>query len=118
MAEKTVRIRYEGPCDKVNVAPYGEHAKGQVKEYPEDFAKELIKTSEFQKFTWFVKGKTEKKKEKDEKSDSQIPSQTDDGKVEVIMLQDSGILKIGQTARYKTKTAKKLVDEGKAKYLN
>lgn len=50
MPGKKVKVLYEGPCDKVNVVPFGEHVKGAEKEYPEDFARELIATSKTQIF--------------------------------------------------------------------
>lgn len=54
-----MKIKYSGPSNTVNVPPYGKHAKDQVKEYPDDFAKELLATSNRQQFE-AVKTKTEK----------------------------------------------------------
>jgi len=45
-----MQIKYLGPSGDVNVAPYGPHRKGDVKEYPDDFAEELLATSIKQKF--------------------------------------------------------------------
>jgi len=45
-----MKIKYLGPSDEVIVAPYGPHRKGDVKEYPDDFAEELLATSIKQKF--------------------------------------------------------------------
>jgi len=45
-----MKIIYLGPCDRVNVAPHGEHFRDQVKEYPDAFAAELLDTSKKQKF--------------------------------------------------------------------
>ncbi len=45
-----MKIRYIGPCDRVNVAPYGEHRQDEVREYPDDFAANLLKTSVRQVF--------------------------------------------------------------------
>jgi len=45
-----MQIKYLGPSDEVNVAPHGPHRKGDVKEYPDDFAEELLATSIKQKF--------------------------------------------------------------------
>ena len=50
MSEKLVSVLYEGPCDKIIVAPYGDHDKGVEKEYPENFAIELIETSKTHQF--------------------------------------------------------------------
>jgi len=44
------KIRYLGPADQVNVAPYGPHRRGEVKDYPDDFAMHLIRTSHRQHF--------------------------------------------------------------------
>ena len=46
-----MKLRYEGPRDSVGVAGYGEHAKGQVVDYPDDFVAELLATSVRQRFT-------------------------------------------------------------------
>lgn len=43
-------IKYIGPADSVNVAPFGNHAKGATKYYPDEFGQELLKTSKKQKF--------------------------------------------------------------------
>ncbi len=43
-------IRYLGPGGSVMVHPYGRHAKDQEKEYPDDFATELLATSRRQRF--------------------------------------------------------------------
>lgn len=45
-----MQIKYLGPMEKVDVAPYGEHRKGKVKEYPDEFGEELLATSKKQKF--------------------------------------------------------------------
>lgn len=45
-----MKIIYVGPSDKVNVPPYGSHGKGETKDYPEEFARELLATSRRQKF--------------------------------------------------------------------
>jgi hypothetical protein len=44
------KIKYNGPSESINVEPYGRHARGTVKEYPDDFAVDLIATSRKQKF--------------------------------------------------------------------
>lgn len=46
-----MKIKYLGPSSSVNVAPYGPHPKGQVVDYPDDFAEELLATSKKQRFT-------------------------------------------------------------------
>ena len=43
-------IEYLGPADWVNVEPHGRHMKNEVKEYPDDFAEELLGTSKKQQF--------------------------------------------------------------------
>jgi|GEM_PF-3563333 len=45
-----MKIKYLGPGAAVDVAPYGRHAAGEVKEYPDDFAEELLATSHRQQF--------------------------------------------------------------------
>jgi len=45
-----MKIIYRGPQDVVNVPPYGEHRKDQVKKYPDAFGKELLATSKRQQF--------------------------------------------------------------------
>jgi len=45
-----MNIKYLGPSPEVNVASYGPHRKDAVKEYPDDFAEELLATSKKQKF--------------------------------------------------------------------
>jgi hypothetical protein len=50
-----MKIRYDGPCDFVNVAPlkpYGRHDKGVIKDYPDKFGAELLETSK--KHMWSV----------------------------------------------------------------
>ena len=44
------KIRYDGPCDWVNVGPHGQHHRDQVKEYPSKYAEELLVTSKKQQF--------------------------------------------------------------------
>jgi len=45
-----MKVKYLGPRDAVNVEPYGPHKKNEVKEYPGDFARELLATSVKQRF--------------------------------------------------------------------
>ena len=45
-----MKIKYTGPMTAVQVAPYGLHKAGEVKDYPDAFGKELIDTSTRQKF--------------------------------------------------------------------
>jgi len=45
-----MQVKYLGPSGEVNVVPYGPHRKGDVEEYPDDFAEELLATSKKQKF--------------------------------------------------------------------
>jgi len=45
-----MRIKYNGPAEQVNVAGYGPHRLGEEKEYPDDFAAELLDTSSRQMF--------------------------------------------------------------------
>jgi hypothetical protein len=44
-------VQYMGPGDTINVAPFGPHRRGEVKEYPDDFAMHLLRTSRRQRFT-------------------------------------------------------------------
>jgi len=45
-----MKIIYLGPSRAVNVAPYGPHARGEVKDYPDEFGEELLATSKKQRF--------------------------------------------------------------------
>lgn len=45
-----MKIRYLGPRQSVGVAPYGPHVAGEIKDYPEEFARNLIGTSRRQQF--------------------------------------------------------------------
>lgn len=45
-----MKIKYLGPGSFVNVDPYGQHDKNEIKEYPDEFAAELILTSKKQQF--------------------------------------------------------------------
>lgn len=43
-------VIYLGPSESVNVAPFGDHRKGQLKQYPDEFGADLIATSKKNKF--------------------------------------------------------------------
>jgi hypothetical protein len=45
-----MKIKYLGPSPSVIVAPFGEHKKDEIKEYPKVFGEELLATSQKQKF--------------------------------------------------------------------
>lgn len=45
-----MKVRYLGPRSSVTVAGYGEHQAGEIKDYPEAFARDLAATSVRQKF--------------------------------------------------------------------
>lgn len=45
-----MKVRYLGPRQSVDVAGHGTHAAGEVKDYPEKTARELIATSRRQRF--------------------------------------------------------------------
>lgn len=45
-----MKIKYLGPSAKVNVHPFGEHRKFEVKDYPDDFAEDMIATRREHKF--------------------------------------------------------------------
>lgn len=45
-----MKIKYTGPRDVINVAPYGLHGKDEVKDYPDEFGEDLLATSKKQKF--------------------------------------------------------------------
>lgn len=53
-------IRYLGPREEIDLPPYGRHSRGQSKDYPEGFAKELMATSRRQVFELVVEKKAEK----------------------------------------------------------
>lgn len=46
-----MHIRYDGPMSWVIVEPFGPHKQGEVKDYPEACALDLLATSKKQKFT-------------------------------------------------------------------
>jgi len=45
-----MKIKYLGPSPSVNVAPYGAHKKNEIKDYPDEFGVDLLKTSKKQIF--------------------------------------------------------------------
>lgn len=45
-----MQLKYLGPRDAVWVAPYGEHVRGGIVDYPDAFAADLIATSRRQQF--------------------------------------------------------------------
>lgn len=45
-----MKVRYLGPRSSVIVAPYGAHPAGEIKDYPEEFARDLVSTSLRQQF--------------------------------------------------------------------
>jgi len=53
-------IRYLGPREEIDLPPHGRHLRGQLKDYPEDFGKELLATSKRQVFEVVVEKKAEK----------------------------------------------------------
>jgi len=58
--EKLVGVVYLGPSKYVRVAPYGEHYKDAVVEYPESFAEDLIESSRKQQFEMATEKKGKK----------------------------------------------------------
>ena len=50
MEQSDMKIKYLGPSASINVAPFGPHARGEEKEYPDDFGADLIATSKKQQF--------------------------------------------------------------------
>jgi len=55
-----MKVKYLGPRESINVHPYGPHAKDEVKNYPDDFAHDLVDGSSRQQFE-AVGGKTDEK---------------------------------------------------------
>lgn len=45
-----MKVRYLGPRQSVWVAPFGVHVAGEIKDYPEEFARDLVATSRRQQF--------------------------------------------------------------------
>lgn len=45
-----MKVKYDGPRSSIGVAGFGEHKKGETKDYPDDIAEELIENSVRQKF--------------------------------------------------------------------
>lgn len=58
-----MKIKYLGPMNRVIVAPYGDHFKDQVKDYPKEFGEELLATSLKQQFE--VVGKSAEEPDED-----------------------------------------------------
>lgn len=46
-----MKIKYDGPRHVVGVAGFGDHKKGEVKDYPDEIAEELLATSTRQRFS-------------------------------------------------------------------
>lgn len=53
-------IMYVGPREDIDLPPHGKHLRGQSKEYPDDFGRELLATSKRQIFQMVVEKKAEK----------------------------------------------------------
>ncbi len=45
-----MKIKYTGPADAVNVVGYGPHLRGEIREYPDEFAAGLLASSVRQRF--------------------------------------------------------------------
>lgn len=45
-----MKVKYLGPRQVVEVSPYGSHWAGEIKDYPEAFARDLAATSSRQRF--------------------------------------------------------------------
>jgi len=59
-----MKIKYLGPRAAVEVAPFGPHGIGEIKDYPDEFAEELLKTSKRQEFEAVAARKPPKKEVK------------------------------------------------------
>lgn len=55
-----MKIKYLGPSESVNVGGFGPHRKGEVKDYPEDMAADLLTSSKKQKFEELKSGSGKK----------------------------------------------------------
>lgn len=53
-----MKIKYVGPNDHVIVGPFGRHDRDQIKEYPDEFGKELLASSQRQRFEGAVETMT------------------------------------------------------------
>ena len=62
-----MQVKYIGPMDAVRVGEYGKHEKGEIKDYPPDFAKQLLATSSKQQFELVGEPAPEAKERKDAK---------------------------------------------------
>jgi hypothetical protein len=69
------KVLYEGPRGEINVVPFGKHAIGEEKEYPVDFAEDLVKTSKKNKFK--ITKSPPKKKGADERLADSKPAKED-----------------------------------------
>lgn len=45
-----MKIIYLGPSESVNVAPYGNHRKNEMKNYSDEFGADLLLSSKMQRF--------------------------------------------------------------------
>jgi len=45
-----MKIKYNGPQEKVAVPPHGAHERGEIRDYPDDFARKLLESSRKQQF--------------------------------------------------------------------
>lgn len=53
-------IRYLGPREEIDLPPHGKHMRGQSKDYPDDFGRDLLATSKRQIFEQVAEKKADK----------------------------------------------------------
>ena len=68
-----MEVKYCGPRDEIEVAPYGPHRKDAVEEYPDDFARELLATSKKQRFEAVGKWEEPEQELEPERSEKIVP---------------------------------------------
>lgn len=100
-----MRIKYLGPSGFVFITPYGDHQKGETKEYPDEFGKELIATSKKQKFE-AVDGRIAETKALEDMTVADLKALLDKLKVSY----DSRATKAVLTELIKTNTAEPLAE--------
>lgn len=62
-----MKVKYFGPQSAVRVGGFGQHKQGEIKEYPPEFAAELLRTSKKQHFEAIGEAPGPKEKKSDDK---------------------------------------------------
>lgn len=49
-------VKYEGPSESVHVPPYPDHPRGEIRDYPDEFGRDLVENSRRQVFSFAEDG--------------------------------------------------------------